>query len=141
MKEDICLLKECSVFYEEWQMACCGEPFKVGDRINWLVLAGGPVNIAVEIGHIDYSYEAHSSEWKKLFVLEGTVKKIELLYEKYEPMADNPRCLYPVDGIMVEADSARGFEKDYKDMKINGYVIKISDYAVRKAMKKEVTFK
>ncbi|MFF2204577.1 DUF6578 domain-containing protein [Streptomyces sp. NPDC058145] len=23
------------VFYEEWQMGCCGEPFSVGDEIDW----------------------------------------------------------------------------------------------------------
>ncbi|MGW4434778.1 DUF6578 domain-containing protein [Streptomyces sp. NPDC004596] len=27
------------VFYEEWQMGCCGEPFSVGDEIRWPLVA------------------------------------------------------------------------------------------------------
>ncbi|MEU1459098.1 DUF6578 domain-containing protein [Streptomyces sp. NPDC005727] len=28
-----------TVFYEEWQMGCCGEPFSVGDEIGWPLVA------------------------------------------------------------------------------------------------------
>ncbi|MGW2884228.1 DUF6578 domain-containing protein [Streptomyces griseoruber] len=26
------------VFYEDWQMECCGEPFAVGDEVSWPLL-------------------------------------------------------------------------------------------------------
>ncbi|MFJ9832246.1 DUF6578 domain-containing protein [Streptomyces sp. NPDC101169] len=28
-----------TVFYEEWQLGCCGEPFSVGDEIDWPLVA------------------------------------------------------------------------------------------------------
>lgn len=27
----------CIVFYESWQMECCGKAFFVGDTVKWLV--------------------------------------------------------------------------------------------------------
>ena len=31
------------VFYEDWQMECCGTPFSVGDEVSWalLLVTGG----------------------------------------------------------------------------------------------------
>ena len=26
---------ECKLYYEFWQMQCCGDPFAVGDKVNW----------------------------------------------------------------------------------------------------------
>ncbi|MER7377082.1 DUF6578 domain-containing protein [Streptomyces lanatus] len=26
------------VFYADWQMECCGTPFKVGDEVSWPLL-------------------------------------------------------------------------------------------------------
>ena len=28
---------ECTVYYEEWQLMCCGSDFRVGEEISWLV--------------------------------------------------------------------------------------------------------
>lgn len=28
-------LEACNIFYESWQIQCCGKPFKVGDRVTW----------------------------------------------------------------------------------------------------------
>ena len=57
---------ECTIFYESWQMQCCGTEFKIGDVIEWIVCTSEnftPANI-----NIDYFYEAHSNKWKTLFV-------------------------------------------------------------------------
>lgn len=55
---------KCSVFYESWQMECCGKAFYKGDNVKWLVYKTDRLNTPVDIGKIDYCYEAHSSEWK-----------------------------------------------------------------------------
>ena len=55
---------ECTIFYESWQMQCCGTEFKIGDVIEWIVCTSEnftPANI-----NIDYFYEAHSNKWKTL---------------------------------------------------------------------------
>ena len=28
-------MSECVVYYEAWQLNCCGEPFSVGDEVEW----------------------------------------------------------------------------------------------------------
>ena len=53
----------------------------------------------------------HQINWRKLFVLEGKAETIKILYQKYEPTVNNPRVLVPVNGKLVEAERAEGFEK------------------------------
>ena len=47
-------------FYESWQMECCGIAFSLGDTVKWLVRKAEQVTVSVDIGRIDYCYEAHS---------------------------------------------------------------------------------
>lgn len=28
-------MESCVVSYDSWQMQCCGDPFSVGDKIEW----------------------------------------------------------------------------------------------------------
>ena len=130
---------ECNVFYESWQMQCCGMPFSVGEKIEWIVDKITTINTPVEIGNIDYCYEAHSSEYIKLYVLEGVVKKINVLYERYEQSSDK-NYYVPVDGKLINAKTADGEEEDIDDLKISGYIVKLHDCSVRRAKRKEVTF-
>ncbi|MBQ2581215.1 MAG: hypothetical protein II574_06265, partial [Ruminococcus sp.] len=71
-------------------MECCGRPFAIGDSVNWLVLRETELNSPVDVGRIDYCYEAHSSAWEELFVLTGRVEQIYVLYQHYEPSKENP---------------------------------------------------
>lgn len=73
---------KCVVFYESWQMECCGIAFSIGDTVKWLVYKTEQINTPVDIGRIDYCYEAHSSDWQNLFVLEGKVETIKILYQQ-----------------------------------------------------------
>lgn len=132
---------KCVVFYECWQMECCGIPFTVGSIIKWFVYKTDHLNISIDVGKIDYYYDAHSSEWSNLLVLEGKVDKIKLLYEKYMPSVDNPQLLVPIDGKIIEAENANGFEKDIGDMSASGYIVTVSEYVIRQAKESEITFK
>lgn len=134
---------KCAVFYDSWQLECCGHPFGIGDTVNWLVLEleQGDLNTPVDMGKVDYCYEAHSSAWQELFVLQGRVERIQTLYQKYEPHKDNPQMLIPTGGRLVETQKAQGFEKDMDGLKATGYLVSISGPAVRPARKEEVTFK
>lgn len=66
-------MNKCVVLYENWQMKCCGEDFAINSNIHWLVYDGAKVKLPIKIKKIDYYYEAHSSNYEKLLVLEGTV--------------------------------------------------------------------
>ncbi len=134
-------MKRCVVFYETWQMECCGTEFYIGDNVKWLVYKSEHINSPIDIGQIDYCYEAHSSEWENLFVLEGRVEKINILYHKYEPSKNNPRLLVPVGGQLVESEGAEGFEEKYNNLEASGYMVVLDEYVVRPAKKEEVIFK
>ena len=131
----------CVVFYEGWQMECCGMPFAVGDNVKWLVLKETQLNSPVDVGKVDYCYEAHSSAWEELFVLEGRVEKIDILYQNYEPSKDNPRYLVPVGGKLMPAKKTNDLEEDCDGMRATGYVVRLSGVTVRPAKKEEVTFR
>lgn len=128
-----------NVFYESWQMQCCGMPVSVGEKIEWIVDKITTINTPVKIGKIDYCYEAHSSEYRKLYVLEGVVEKIDVLYERYEQSSDK-NYYVPVDGKLINVKTADGEEEDIDDLSLSGYVVKLRDCSVRRAKREEVTF-
>lgn len=122
-------------------MECCGTAFSIGDTVKWLVYKTEQINTPVDIGEINYCYEAHSSDWQNLLVLEGKVERIKILYQKYAPSIEDSRLLVPVSGETVEAESVKGFEKEFHDMEPSGYIVTLNEYAIRPAAQEEVTFK
>ena len=132
---------KCTVFYDSWQMECCGTPFSVGDIVKWLVLKAEQLNTPVNVGAINYCYEAHSSDWQNIFVLEGKVETIKILYHSYAPSENNPRLLIPIGEKTIDAENAKGFDKKVDDMEASGYIVVLNEYAIRSAKKEEVTFK
>ncbi len=121
-------------------MECCGKAFSIGDTVKWLVCKTEQINTPVDIGEINYCYEAHSSDWQNIFVLEGKVETIKILYQKYESV-DNLPYLVPVGGEIVETECAKGFDKKFHDMEASGYIVSLNEYAIRPAKKNDVTFK
>jgi len=132
---------KCIVFYESWQMECCGIAFAIDDTVKWLVYKTEQINTLVDIGKINYCYEAHSSDWQNLFVLEGKVETIKILYQQYRSTVNNSRLLVPVNGELVEAECAKGFDKKFNDMEASGYIVELKEYTIRPAKREEVTFR
>ena len=132
---------DCKVYYEMWQMECCGKPFSVGDRVTWLVSKSELENMFIDVSDLDFYYEAHSSDWKNLFVLEGKVKQIEILYQTYKCSETDSRQLFPVSGKLEETDNACGNEGGWDGLvKGSGYVVVLQETTIRPAKKSEVTF-
>ena len=48
-------MKAISVYYDGWQMDCCGEPFKIGDMVQWDCVKSNNDFLV----QADYYYEAH----------------------------------------------------------------------------------
>lgn len=79
-------------------MECCGTAFSIGNTVKWFVCKTDQLNASIDVGEINYCYEAHSSDWNKLFVLEGKVEEIKILYQKYAPSDRNSCLMLPVNG-------------------------------------------
>ena len=129
----------CIVFYAGWQMECCGEEFNTNSIIKWPVCNGNDIKLPIETKKIDYYYQTHDD--RDIYFLEGRVKKIEALYEKYEPAKDNPRMLVATDGILFDIKSSTEITREKNNMDFSGYLVCIENYSIRLAKKNEITFK
>lgn len=134
-------MNKCVVLYESWQYECCGEDFKVGSKIEWLVMKGEKINLPIKTDNIDYYYEAHSTDYKNIFVLEGTIKEIKTLYLKYEPSKDNPKLLVPTNGFLSNVNTSKNVANKLDNMDFSSYLVYIENYSIREALESEVTFR
>ena len=127
------------VFYECWQMECCGIPFSVGDSVKWTVCRSLGMNTSVKEADIEYCYEAHSETVSGLLFMEGIVETLDILYECYE-LSDDKRVLLPVGGRVFPLERAEGFDKDRDGMKASGYIVTLDCTCVRPAEKSDATY-
>lgn len=92
------------VWYADWQMECCGEPFELGDRVTWTVeeaddrewlpAALGPDH-AVTVTHLE---EHHAQDESRLLTLTGFVTKITGAWCAYGPRHVGDDASYPTPG-------------------------------------------
>lgn len=121
--------KDCTVLYEGWQMQCCGEPFSIGDEIEWTVFAFNRTVVGID-SQIDYIYDAHYETKDGLSILKGTVDRIDALFTKYEPSLDNPKMQIPASGSLRSVSKADGCEEDIGELVFNSYFIILRDVSV-----------
>ena len=131
---------ESIILYEIWEMECCGTPFSIGDTVKWLVSKAGNLITPIDLGAIDYCYDAHSSNVLSLLVLEGKVDMIKILYQRYTASDDNPHMLIPIDGKLVDTQKVQGFDKDIGDMRASSYIVSLTECQLRPAQKEDVSF-
>lgn len=110
---------QTKVFYESWQMDCCGTPFQIGDTVQW------DCNLSNEdfIADADYYYEAHG---ETRFNLKGVV--IEIYGVKYAYKENEDNIYYPVSHSMLPLKKAEEFMKDGE----NGFLVVLSDVEIKR---------
>jgi hypothetical protein len=123
---------EATVCIEHWQMECCGDPFKIGDRVEWTAVKGVPFNDILDVGAIDYWYENHFETDGNVFIITGTVVQITLIYYYYELNTDQ-KTYFPTSGILAETNQADTCRIDDKDgARFAEYCVKLKDVSVEK---------
>ena len=141
-------LNICKVFYSEWEMACCGVPFKIRDTINWIVskceddMFSGDYGVSiVDKKDIDYSYDEHSNDLERLYKLNGIVVEIQAIHYKFE-QSKNSQYMIRTSGVLIKENSA-GFGEEQKidGMGIDAYYITLDLISVVPAQKSDVTYK
>lgn len=124
-------LDECALFYDAWQMQCCGKQFSVGDKVNWTCVV--PTHPEVAGGRLVDFYEDHHKDFTHKIT--GTVTKIisqfsdsdkgkkiisydtEWIYEEAMDIADGWSCGRDVD--------------DTKKRTLWGYIVELKDVTVK----------
>jgi hypothetical protein len=135
--------RKCIIAVEDWQMQCCGTPFRVGDSVDWIVhKCGKPSEVTDRM--VEYYYEHHSSEWQELFRAEGIVDEIKALFCRLElrpsEYGNHSLVNYRVYETAIEVESADGWDEDVDGLEFGEYEVTLRDCVVRPAQKAEVTF-
>lgn len=122
-------MDKCIIFYQSWQMQCCGTPFSVGDKVKWGCVV--PENAVRKDGSVlDFEEEHHE---KHTHTVTGIVKRIIAEYSEY-PRDFGPMIYEDSEVIQEETQYADGwnFEKDDTDTRraFWGYVVELEDVIV-----------
>ncbi|MGV4984965.1 DUF6578 domain-containing protein [Streptomyces sp. NPDC001709] len=103
------------VFYEDWQMGCCGTPFAVGDEVAWKLVAYPEQDRRENAGYAEAWVENHGGPDR---ATPGRVHAVDLVHEEYGYLLPDPgfeavapeggtvvrgmgRCLEPVPGTVT----------------------------------------
>ena len=137
--------QRCSIYISDWQMQCCGTPFKIGDAVGWLVRVYEDDWQDKALHGAEYYYEHHSADWNKLYMVTGIVDVIKSRYCRYEPRP-KPNLklgsfLYPVYQKSVSITEADGWEADIDGLAFFSYLVELCDCTIRPAKEDEVTFR
>ncbi len=128
-----------TVWVQDWQMQCCGEPFAVGDEVAW-TLRGMDSEWLEEVLDADVARgvnaaeEHHGGVGEDAEVTVGTVVSIEAVHCRYAPRPDgHERMFHPVpgSGAVSAVDSADGWTPDRGDLTFVGYMVRLTGARTR----------
>ncbi|MFD8814822.1 DUF6578 domain-containing protein [Streptomyces sp. NPDC059627] len=84
------------VFYEDWQMECCGTPFSVGDEVAWKLVAYGAEARRENAGYGAETWvENHGGPDRPTT---GRVHAVALVHEEYRFHRTDPVPVAPEEG-------------------------------------------
>ena len=131
------------IFYDLWEMECCGIPFKIGEGVDWLVRNIDGIKDTIEVDNLDYIYDAYNDDWENIYKLKGIVKTINIYYEKFEiKVVEGRNMLVPIPKTskIVNTNSSDNYEEEMDGLKASAYVVELEDVTIRPATEKEVTY-
>lgn len=134
---------KAKIFYDLWEMECCGTPFKIGEGVDWLVRNIDGIKDTIEVDNLDYIYDAHNDDWENIYKLKGIVKTINIYYEEFEiKEVEGRNMLVPIPktSIIVNTNSSDDYEEEMDGLKASAYVVELEDVTIRPATEKEVTY-
>ena len=127
-------MDKCVVYYESWQIQCCGNPFAVGEKVRWSVRL--PKEESLRNGmKVDFFEEHHIGQ---THILKGTVTGIFAVRGELSKK-DMPKeciCYEKVDKIYEELQSADGWESEKRSDETTlrvfwGYVVELENVTVK----------
>lgn len=126
-------MESCKIYYSSWQIQCCGDPFSVGDNIEWTCLIPKKKYADCHGIKMDFLEDHHGEETHTII---GTVTKI--IAERSEFDANENAIIYEdVDIIREELQHADGCESEFKSDDVVhrcfwGYIVELKDVTLKK---------
>lgn len=117
------------IYYESWQMDCCGDPFKIGDLIKWDVVDDNstyPSDLNIVP---DFGYEAHSFDGDGLKTIIGTVQKIFNVYYSYKD-CPNRKVSYPSSTALLSVECSEVFLDDFNEKSHAAFIVYLTNVQI-----------
>lgn len=127
----------CVVFYESWQLQCCGVPFSVGDKVDWTCIMPQEYKNAHGI-ILDFEEEHHGFATHSIV---GTVSKIVAERSEF-PTGKREVWYHKAHTIQEEISRADGRESltkgdDTTERTFWGYIVELKDVVVKPLSKND----
>lgn len=118
--------KNCKVYYEDWQLQCCGDPFSVGDDIEWTAIAK---HYKLPKHDVDIDFmEEHHLEWN--CKIKGRVNKIYAELSKRSTLAC--QSYEKTNTQLIPVNYADGYTYPH-GLTLWGYVVELSNVVTESA--------
>ncbi|AQZ62020.1 unnamed protein product [[Actinomadura] parvosata subsp. kistnae] len=119
-----------NVWVDDWQLQCCGEPFRVGATVSWTLVPADRDWLANALGEktaatIEWSEEHHSDPSPDQLSIEAEVTHISAAHARMEPLPGGD-ARHPVGGVLSPRTSADGWEKNDGELEFIGYVVTLA---------------
>lgn len=124
-------MDECTIYYESWQLQCCGKAFAVGDCIEWTCIMPEDFKNAHGI-IIDLEEEHHGFATHSV-----TGKVVKIIAEQSEfPKGTREVWYHRAQVIQTEIQKADGWESNLKDDETTdrtfwGYIVELTDVIIK----------
>ncbi|MFG1925415.1 DUF6578 domain-containing protein [Cryptosporangium sp. NPDC048952] len=120
-----------SVWVDNWQMQCCGDPFAVGHEVSWTLQDADDEWLANILGDdaargVTKAEEHHGGVPDDAPATTGRVAAIKAVHHRYAPKpGDDPRARYvvPGSGVVTTIESADGWTPDQGELSFAGYIV------------------
>ena len=122
------------VLVENWQMQCCGMPFKVGEHVEWTVIKNMPNEYWDKFDRepVAYLYENHADNRTKVFKLQGIVKQITANYFTYETIWEEKRKVrVPAEMKSIMVNEADGWDKAIEEWSFANYTVHLDTVKIK----------
>lgn len=139
---------EITVWVADWQMQCCGDPFRRGERIAWTVLVGSDSQASEWLTEVlgdrtvtvDAIEEHHQEDDSAVEPVIGTVASIRAVSCRLEPVSEGSRTYVhvPDSGVINDIEMADGWTEPQSGTELMGYLVELTgaargDHAARPA--------
>ena len=122
------------IWYSDWEMECCGEPFAVHDIVEWDLTPALDTDWLKDVvgdelaSRVTHSHEKHGPGEAGRRRRRGQVLSIRCAYGRHAPApGGNEDMLYPVAGTaqLISVDRVDGREGRRSELDFNGYLVKL----------------
>lgn len=123
-----------TVWLDDWQMQCCGDPFRIGSQVSWTLTDAKKEWLTDVLGAetaetVDAAEEHHGGAPEGAAPTVATVTAISAVHCRYAPRPGDPdgtRYAVPGTGTLTALSSADGWTPDRDALQFVGYLVELA---------------